>query len=196
MYLNQQRNTMRAGLKYKDHDHEKAAKCVYTVNNLMIYLTENVTNFTREEMCRNITPVMLKPRTQVEYVKMDSEDLVKKQDVVSLFRTISRGIECKIDVGGARKRTSKYKSGYGSSSKSNSGRDADCRGGGRRGNGKNTNMCRIPDHNHVRKDCPNNRWSRNYEGPSSRNRDSEDNSKSRSRSPPGRGAWHCDRDRD
>ena len=45
---------MRAGLTYKGHDHEKAVKCMYTVNNLMIYLAENATKFTPEEMCRGI----------------------------------------------------------------------------------------------------------------------------------------------
>ena len=80
---------------------------------------------------------------------MGDEDLVEKQGVVSLLRTISRGIECKIDVGGARKRTLKYKSGYDSSSESDSGRDNSGRNGRRRKNGKDANMCRIPGHNHA-----------------------------------------------
>ena len=60
--------------------------------------------FTAEEMCLDIITAMLKPRPQVEYVKIGGEDLVEKQDVVSLLRTILRDIKCKIDVGGARKR--------------------------------------------------------------------------------------------
>ena len=99
---------MRAGLKYEGHGHENAAKHMYTVNNLMIYLAENVTKFTADEMCRNIIPVMLKPRARVEYVKLGGEDLTKQRDGISLFRTVSRGIKCEIDVGGARKRTPKY----------------------------------------------------------------------------------------
>ena len=58
-----------AGLKYKGHDHEKAAKHLYTVNSLMIYLAENATKFTAGEMCRDIIPAMLKPRARVEYVR-------------------------------------------------------------------------------------------------------------------------------
>ena len=53
---------MRAGLTYKGHDHEKAVKCMYTVNGLMVYLAENTTKFTSEELCRDIIPAMLKPR--------------------------------------------------------------------------------------------------------------------------------------
>ena len=43
-----QRVTMRAGLKYKGYDHEKANKRMYTINKLMIYLAENVPKFTVE----------------------------------------------------------------------------------------------------------------------------------------------------
>ena len=57
---------MRAGLTYKGHDHEKAVKCMYTVNGLMVYLAENTTKFTLEELCRDIIPAMLKPRARVE----------------------------------------------------------------------------------------------------------------------------------
>ena len=60
-------------------------------------------------MCRDIIPAMLKPRARVEYVEMGGEDLFKKQDVVRSVRTILRGIKCKIDVGGTRNRTPKYK---------------------------------------------------------------------------------------
>ena len=123
----------------------------------MIYLAENATKFAAEEMFCDIIPAMLKPRAQVDYIKMGGEDIVEKQDAVSLLRTISRGIECKIDVGGTRKHTPKYKSGYDSSSESNNGRDDDSRGGGCHGNGKDTNMRRIPGHNHAWKDCLNNR---------------------------------------
>ena len=42
VYLDQR---MRAGLKYEGHDHDKAAKRLYTVNNLIIYLAENATKF-------------------------------------------------------------------------------------------------------------------------------------------------------
>ena len=93
MYLNQ-RAAMREGLKYKDHDHEKVVKRMHTLNNLMIYLAENATKFTPEEMRRDIIPAMLKPRARVECVIMSGEDLVEKQDVVNLLRTISRGIKC------------------------------------------------------------------------------------------------------
>ena len=65
MYLDQ-RAAMRAGCKYKGPNHEKAAKRLYTVNNLMMYLTENVTKFTVEEMCCYIISAMIKPRAQVE----------------------------------------------------------------------------------------------------------------------------------
>ena len=40
-----QRAAVRAGLKYEGHDHDKAAKRLYTVNNLIIYLAENATKF-------------------------------------------------------------------------------------------------------------------------------------------------------
>merc|ERR1711966_25886 len=76
----------------------------------------------------------------------------------------------------------------------NGGRDDDGRGDGR--DGKNTNMCLTPGHNHAWKDCPNNRWSRNYERSSSRGRDDNDNSRSNARLPPRSGARHRDRDRD
>ena len=131
MYLNQ-RAAMRAGLKYEGHDHEKAAKRLYTINNLMIYLEGNATKFAAEEMS-DIIPGMLNSRARVEYVKIGGEYLVEKQDVVNLLQTISRGIECEIDVGGARKRTPKYKSGYDNSSESDSSRNDDGRGGGRHG---------------------------------------------------------------
>ena len=124
VYLNQ-RAAMRAGLKYEGQDHKKATKLLYTVSNLMIYLADNAAKFTEEEIYRNIIPAMLKPRTQVEYVNMGDEDLAKKQDVVSLLPRISRGIGSKIDAGGARKCTPKYKSGYDSSSESDSGHDND-----------------------------------------------------------------------
>ena len=98
VYLDQ-RAAMRAGLKYEGHNHKKAANRLYTVNNLLVYLAENATKFTTGEMCCNIIPAMLKPRARVEYVKMCGEDLVKKQDIVNLLRTISKDIECEIDVG-------------------------------------------------------------------------------------------------
>ena len=163
----------------------------------MIYLAENATKFTPEEMCRDIIPAMLKPRARVEYVKLGGEELVERRDVISLVQTISRGIECEIDAGGGRRRTNKYKSND-SSNESDSGRDDDSRGGGgggRRGSGKE-NMCRIPGHNHAWKDCPNNRWSRNYQGSAGRDRDSDDDSRDRPRSPPRRGDRHRGRDRD
>ena len=72
VYLDQ-RAVMRDGLKYKGHDYEKAVKCLYTVNNLMIYLAENATKFTPEEMCRGIIPAIFKPRARVESVKLDGE---------------------------------------------------------------------------------------------------------------------------
>ena len=62
MYLGQ-RALMRAGLKYEGHDHKKAAKRMYTINNLMVYLAENTTKFTVEEMCHDMIPAMPKPRT-------------------------------------------------------------------------------------------------------------------------------------
>ena len=164
MYLDQ-RAAMREGLKCEGHGHEKAVKCMYTINNLMIYLAENAKKFTPEKMCRDIIPAMLKPRARVEYVKLGGEELTERQDVINLVQIISRGIECKIEVGGAKRRTPKYKSNNNSSSESDSGRDNDnhsCGSGGRRGHGKE-NMCRIPGHNHAWKNCPNNRWSHNYQ---------------------------------
>ena len=124
MYLDQ-RAAMRDGLKYDGRNHEKAVKRVYTVNNLMIYLAENATKFTPEEMCRDIIPAMLKPRARVEYVKLGGEELTERQDVISLVQTISRSIECKIEVRGAKRRIPKYKSNNNSLSESNSGRDDD-----------------------------------------------------------------------
>ena len=189
-----QRAAMRAGLSYQGHDHERAVKRLYTLNNLMEYLAENATKFSPEEMCRDIIPACLKPRARVEYVKNGGEDLVAKGDVIALIRTISRGIECEIDVQGARKRAPKEKSKHDSSSESDD--DRDDRSGGRRGGDKtHGNMCRIPGHNHAWKDCPNNRWSENYKGPSSRSRSSDNDSRSRSRSSPRSGARHRDRDR-
>ena len=167
VYLDQ-RTAMREGLNYEGHDHEKAVKRMYMVNNFMIYLTENATKFTLEEMCRDIIPAMLKPRARVEYVKLGGEELTERQDVINLVQTISRGIECKIEVGGAKRRTPKYKSNNDSSSESDIGRDDDSNGNGRgerRRHGKE-NMCHIPGHDHARKNCPNNRWSRTYQGPS------------------------------
>ena len=79
---------------------------------------------------------------------MGDEDLVDQRDIISLICTILRGIDCKIDVGGAKKRTLKYKSNYESSSESKGGRDDDGGGGGRVGHGKE-NMCCIPGHNHA-----------------------------------------------
>ena len=99
VYLNQ-RAAMRDGLKYKGHDQEKAVKRLYTVNDLMIYLEENATKFTLEEICRDIIPAMLKPCAQVECVKLGGEELTERQDVISLVQTISRGIKCKIEAGG------------------------------------------------------------------------------------------------
>ena len=104
----------------------------------MIHLVENATTFTAEELCRHHPPV------QVEYVKIGCWDLVKKQDIVSLVQTILRGIECKIGIAGASKRTPKCKSGCNSSSESNSGGNDNGRGSGHHENGKDTNMCRIP----------------------------------------------------
>ena len=46
----------------------------------MIYLTENATEFTPEEMCRGIILAMLKPCAQVEYVKLSGEELTVRQD--------------------------------------------------------------------------------------------------------------------
>ena len=65
VYLDQSA-AMRAGLKYEGHNHKKSAKCLYTVNNLMIYLTENATEFTADQMCRDIIPAMPKPRARGE----------------------------------------------------------------------------------------------------------------------------------
>ena len=97
VYLDQ-RATMRDGLKYDDHDHEKAVKRLYTVNNLMIYPAENAAKFTPKEMCCDIIPAMLKPRARVEYVKLGGEELTERWDVISLVQTISRGIECEIEA--------------------------------------------------------------------------------------------------
>ena len=148
-----QRATMRAGFNYEGHDHEKAVKRLYTFNNLMIYLAENATKFSVEELCCDIIPAMLKPRARVEYVKLGGEDLVKIQDVIGSVRTISRGIACKIDVQGAKKRAFIYKSGYDSSSESDGGHN----GGRRSGDKTPSNMCRIRSHNHAWKDCLNNK---------------------------------------
>ena len=156
VYLDQ-RAAMRAGLDYKGHDHEKAVKRIYTINNLMVYLAENATKFSAEELCRDIIPACLKPRARVEYVKCGGEELREKPDVISLVRTISRGIECEIEVEGARRRAPRRNSSYDSSS----GESDD----GGRGGGKTPNMCRIPGHNHAWKDCPDNRWSKNYKTP-------------------------------
>jgi len=151
-----QRAAMRAGLSYQGHDHERAVKRLYTLNNLMEYLAENATKFSPEEMCRDIIPACLKPRARVEYVKNSGKDLVEKRDIISLIWTISRGIECEIEVQGARKRASKQKSNHDGSSKSDNDRD-DHDGGRRDGDKTPGNMCRIPGHNHAWKDCPNNR---------------------------------------
>ena len=78
MYLDQ-RAAMREGLKYEDHGHEKAVKRMYAVNNLMLYLAENATKFTPEEMCCDIIHAMLKPRARVEYVKLSGEELTERQ---------------------------------------------------------------------------------------------------------------------
>ena len=152
VYLDQ-RAEMRADLKYEGNDHENATKRLYTVNNLMIYLVENAPKFTAEEMCRDITPATLKPCARVEYVKMDGEDLVRKQDIANLLRIISRSIQCKIDARDIRKRALKYKSNHASSSENDDSRGSDSGGGGgggRRGRGKRIHMFRIPSgHNHT-----------------------------------------------
>ena len=135
MYLDQ-RAAMRAGLKYKDHDHGKAAKRMYMVNNPMIYLAENTTEITA-----------LKPRARVEYVKLGGEDLTEQRDVISLIQIISRGIKCEIKVGGVRKRTPKYKINHDSSSKSDGGRDDDSHGGG--SSGRRDMVRRICAASHV-----------------------------------------------
>ena len=195
MYLNQHA-AMREGLKYEGHDHKKAVKRMYMVNNLMMYLAENSTKFTAEDICRNIISAMLEPRARVEYIELGNEDLTERQDIISLIQTISRGIKCEIEVRNARKRTPEYKINHDSSSESDGGRDDDSHsGGGRRGPGKE-NMCRIPGHDHAWKDCPKNKWSHNYQGSTSRSRDDDDESRSRSRSPARHGARHRDRDRD
>ena len=82
---------MRDGLKYNGHNHEKAIKRLYTINNLMIYLAENAPKFTPEEMCRDIIPAMLKPRARVEYVNLGGEELTERRDVISLIQTNLRG---------------------------------------------------------------------------------------------------------
>ena len=78
----------------------------------------------------------------------------------------------------------------------NDGRGDNGREGGRCGDGKDINMCRTPGHNHAWEDCLNNRWSRNYEGPSKRGCDGDNTSRSRSRLLPWRGARHRDKDLD
>ena len=150
MYVDQ-RAVMRADLNYEGHDHKKAAKRMYTVNNLMIYLAKNAKDFAVEEMCRDIIPAILKPRAQVEYVKLGDEELTEQRDVISLIQTISRGIEFKIEVGNARKRTPKSKINHDSLSESDGGRNDDGHGdggNGRRGHCKK-NICRIPGNNHA-----------------------------------------------
>ena len=57
---------MRMSLKYESHVHKKATKRMYTVNNPMIYLAENATKFTAEEMCRDISFSRFSTRAQVE----------------------------------------------------------------------------------------------------------------------------------
>ena len=54
VYLDQ-RVAMRAGLKYKGHDHEKR------VNKLMIYLAENATKLTEEESAAISSPQCSRP---------------------------------------------------------------------------------------------------------------------------------------
>ena len=54
----------------------------------MVYLTENATKFSAEELCCDIIPARLKPRARVEYVKLSGEDLINKHDVIGLVRTI------------------------------------------------------------------------------------------------------------
>ena len=93
----------------------------------------------------------------MEYVNCGGEELREKPDVISLVRTISRSIKCKIEVEDARRRVLRRNSSYDSSS----GESDD----GGRGGGKTPNMCRIPGHNHAWKDCPDNRWSKNYKKP-------------------------------
>ena len=62
--LCQKYNTMRAGLSYNDHDHKIAVKRLFTIENLLEYLAENVAHFSPEELCRNIIPVCLKPKNK------------------------------------------------------------------------------------------------------------------------------------
>ena len=50
-----------ASAKYIDRDHKRAAKRLFTANNLLESLAENATKFSVEELCRDIIPTCLKP---------------------------------------------------------------------------------------------------------------------------------------
>ena len=102
-------------------------------------------------MGHNIISAMSKPCARVEYVKLGGKDLTEQRDVITLIQTISRGIEFKIEVGNARKRTPKSKINHDSLSESDGGRNDDGHGdggNGRRGHCKK-NICRIPGNNHA-----------------------------------------------
>ena len=57
----------------------------------MIYLAENATEFTAEEMCHDIIPAMLKAFRASGVCKIGGEYLVDERDIISLICTILRG---------------------------------------------------------------------------------------------------------
>ena len=75
----QQCNAMSAGLSYNCHIRKKVMKQLFTINNLLAFLSENPTIFSTKELCRDNIPACLKPGAQqVEYIKQGKEDLRKK----------------------------------------------------------------------------------------------------------------------
>ena len=156
---------MEAGLKYEGHDHKAMAERCYRINDQLELFSQEATKFTDKDMVRKVIFRALKISARVEFVRKGGLDKSSESDVLDVLEEVSLTLETihklkrnyDSDDSSRDRSSDEEKEEYSDSDdeESDSGFE---------------NRCRIHG-DHEWKDCPDNKFSRNY-----RKRDGEDDS--------------------
>ena len=151
---------MRDGLSYKGHDHREAIVQLIEIHDILPNRAEGGTKFDDKDVYRNIIVQTLKPRPRVDYVKRGGKNLRNDDEALDLLEDIQEGIEVEIEVNVDQKRRRGNENEHGNNCTSTTNND----------NNTQKNWCRIKDHNHFWKNCPDNPNSDKYEGDKNQHR--------------------------
>ena len=192
----QQQDAMEEGMrKPKGMSLTAQVKRLYRINEDMLMLTEDGESYSQSQMAKKIIYKSLTGSARVEYVKKGGKNKNSKADILKIFEEIEGALDVEREVEAEARNSNR-------NDNRNGGGNGDGNGNGNGNNNRNVNRnnggagnentngdnstrvdpriskpnpCSKPGHNHDWRDCPENKYSKNYTGGNSNEKNGGEN---------------------